>query len=740
MATNALAPQNENALAALGLFPHINKYRKFNDPISSANMPIQALLGSAAATGGFLSDLLSNFQSPTGNELTGDVNYEQNIKLPYGTQELSKMLPLQPTTPNERFARGLGEMIPINPAPALRAVGKVGEMALRGAGEMANARMLSGESMVPGLSSVLAPSVMKFAKEPGSIRATAPVSELGFYSAVEKQALNIPRNQGSGESFLNDLLKGQDVKKYEIEAMGLADYLKGKTNVTRQEVQDYIAGNRVDVQERQLGGILSPEMQTTRDALHDNYRGLVDNIADAKSQFEEGKISYAQLRNTVSNNQIQIQALDTQINEINKTIPSTKYSGYQLPGGENYREILLTLPQKNELLTDVEKTRLAYLEHRKTSGAFDVMKSPLKDELQILQNKVKPPALFQSGHFKEPNILAHMRVNDRVDADGKKMLLIEEVQSDWHQAGRKKGYGPTMEKSVEAYYETKDGQRIPIGYGKTKEEAVANFDVGWKNQVDIKYETSERKISEGVSDAPFKETWHELALKRAIKEAVDKGYDRVGITTGKQQIDRFSNQLRQNVSHIEFQTGQKLTSSEAAELQALRQQQTPMTGSQRARYESLSSNEGEYVGQNETKINGFNGSRRTFTGTVKNGKFLDGPAVDKTVEEVLGKSMAKRIAEQQTGTLKGDDISIGGEGMKKYYDEIYPGFLNKLGKKYGSQVGETKVDTVKERAENSMIPSSKQETIRYLNITPEMRKAVKEGQPLASNKLLQYLV
>jgi len=173
MATNALAPQNENALAAFGLFPHINKYRQFNDPISSANMPVQGVLGLTAATPGTLSELLSMFQSPTGNELTGDVNYEQNTKLPYGTQELSKMLPLQPMTPNERFARGLGEMVPINPAPALRAVGKVGEMALRGAGEMANARMLSGESMVPGLSSVLAPSMMKFAGAPGKARAAA---------------------------------------------------------------------------------------------------------------------------------------------------------------------------------------------------------------------------------------------------------------------------------------------------------------------------------------------------------------------------------------------------------------------------------------------------------------------------------------------------------------------------------------------------------------------------------------
>ena len=82
--------------------------------------------------------------------------------------------------------------------------------------------------------------------------------------------------------------------------------------------------------------------------------------------------------------------------------------------------------------------------------------------------------------------------------------------------------------------------------------------------------------------------------------------------------------------------------------------------------------------------------------------------------------------------LSGLDLKIGGEGMKKYYDEIYPNFLNKYGKKYGAQVGETKVNTIKERAENSMIPASKQETVRYLDITPEMKKAVQKGQPLAA--------
>ena len=43
---------------------------------------------------------------------------------------------------------------------------------------------------------------------------------------------------------------------------------------------------------------------------------------------------------------------------------------------------------------------------------------------------------FKSSHYDEPNILAHVRYNDRV-IDGKKTLFVEEVQSDWHQKGKR---------------------------------------------------------------------------------------------------------------------------------------------------------------------------------------------------------------------------------------------------------------------------------------------------------------
>jgi hypothetical protein len=110
-------------------------------------------------------------------------------------------------------------------------------------------------------------------------------------------------------------------------------------------------------------------------------------------------------------------------------------------------------------------------------------------------------------------------------------------------------------------------------------------------------------------------------------------------------------------------------------------------------------------------------------------------------------------------TLRGLDLKIGGEGMKKYYDEIYPNFLNKYGKKYGAQVGETYINAnakaqtkdqlakelygnnetyknlpseQKRKVDVMFMDMAKEEKIRYLDITPEMKKAVQKGQPLAS--------
>ena len=652
------------------------------------------------------------------------------------------------------------------------------------AGQLAEGYM-QRMGMMPGIvPAEIAPSVNQLPQ--ALIKPKAEVSPLGFYSAVEQQALNIPRKSGTGASFINDLMKGQDVKKYEIEAMGLDEFLANKPNVTKQEVQDFIASNRVNVQERQLGATVTedPVGIAKRKEIFDKYEPQIQGLYKEIDQYETNIIN---ARNLASKNETEaIAALNREGNpqpiptaddwnryyeakaemeKVNKipldsreyvrkldslvkardaeanaayVVPElipTKYERYQLPGGDNYREILLTTPVRGKSELDAAQIAAGDL-RRQTADLMEKWKAAsdlnpgdpsvvalyqkvadsrrLRDQAetkaQELKNQIGSQT-YQSSHFNEPNILAHMRVNDRIDADGKKMLLIEEIQSDWHQAGREKGYNKKL--TQQEIEELRNLQRK-----EQEEDGLFQDDIQRINEL-------EKKSMGGVPDAPFKDTWHQLALKRAIKEAVDKGYDRIGLTTSKQQIDRFSNELRQNVDEINFQTGQKLTDSQSAELKTLRQKTfRDMTGTERAKFDSLSSQEGSSIRPDEVKIKAYKGGSNTFDGKVKDGKFIEGPASGKTVEEVFGKSMAKQIAEQRTGTIKRDDLTIGGEGMKKYYDEVYPAFLEKQGKKYGAKVGETRIKT------GRGVPGG--EAVRYLDITPEMRKAVKEGQPLAS--------
>ena len=172
---------------------------------------------------------------------------------------------------------------------------------------------------------------------------------------------------------------------------------------------------------------------------------------------------------------------------------STKFGEHQLPGGTNYREVLLTLPID--------------------SAGND----------------------FRSPHFDQPNIVAHLRVNDRTDANGKRVLFVEEVQSDWHQEGRKKGYKDTATESrIEAigkelqklYRDPDYGARVP------RSAEIASQARALENERDNLQYTS-------VPNAPFKNSWPMLAMKTALRMAVEGGYDSIGWTDGETQALRY---------------------------------------------------------------------------------------------------------------------------------------------------------------------------------------------------------
>lgn len=479
-----------------------------------------------------------------------------------------------------------------------------------------------------------------------------PRSPLGFYSKVEEATLPL-QNKGSGGQFLAQIQKTPGVKPEEIEVLGLDKFLQSKPTVTKQEVQDYITANKPDVQEVRLD---EPQFTT-------------ENRLELESLFNIPRRERTPEQASRVDELLAIS--DSEINQ-----PTTKFSKYTIPGGENYRELLLTLPQK------VEKGFMT------PNGAF-FSEADLADPIvRSTAEKIGlSPAFrnvgdaYRSSHYDQPNILTHLRANDRV-IDGKKALFIEEIQSDWHQAGRKKGYGPQTE--TEAYYITPDGSRVSLGFGKTQEEAAAAVDPGWKNLVDIKFDTQTKKFGEGVPDAPFKKSWHELALKRAIQEAVDKGYDKLAFTTGKTQAERYD--LSKQVDKLVWN------------------EQTGTLAAQRAGGD---------------------------TGTIK----YENVTADK-LSDYIGKEAADKLtkAKDLSGwkTIEGDDLRVGGEGQKKFYDEILLKSLQNLTKKYGTKVTKTTMPGDYTRDANG-IPSMRPEQVEVwsMDITPQMREQIaSKGQPL----------
>lgn len=333
---------------------------------------------------------------------------------------------------------------------------------------------------------------------------------------------------------------------------------------------------------------------------------------------------------------------------------------------------------------------------------------------QYIQNteERKRPDVYKSGHWDETNVLAHMRVKEFIDADGKRVLHLEEDQSDWLQDGRKYGYktdidekalraersqaedqmndlnkqmaaiteetrlatNEAMDRAKESHPNDyiKEYKRIVASpefeaahaeRGKRHEELKARYD-----EASARFRALTDQISQAqksVPDAPLKKTWHEMVFKRFIRMAAEEGFDRVTWTTGEQQAERYD--ISKQIDSIEYR---KRASDEPNEYLV-----------------SINLTHGD-------------GAPKVYT--------------DVELEATIGKELTQKIIEsagEKTQKLKDLDLKVGGEGMKGFYDKILVDFAKKFGKKYGATVGET------------ILADAEGTKVHSLDITPELREA-----------------
>ena len=375
-----------------------------------------------------------------------------------------------------------------------------------------------------------------------------------FYSQMAKVVDGLKQEKHGAASVVSTL-RNKGVKAEEIKWSGIESWLEGKKSVTKAELQEFIAGSMLQIEEEELSETVkyTDEERTWLDDLEGDVERHFEKIAGKWPELfgEEMpldvmmsddlittirlKLARSNLFDTADGKRMVTWAeaiesanalIETIAQDARKRVRTAKWQDYIMPGGENYREIVFKIPGSNY-----------------TNRAMKV-------------------------HWGSDTtgVLAHARIQD-MDTFIGHMLFIEEIQSDWHNEGHAKGYESAEYKeaekiSDELFEKWRKIRQAMNKYARSSEftsdpEDVRKKKWDWyrmkeeeaykkRQAADARLEALMREGSGTVPDAPFRETYHEYVLKRLIRMAAEQGYDSIGWTTSNIQMDRWNHGRKTN--------------------------------------------------------------------------------------------------------------------------------------------------------------------------------------------------
>ena len=542
-------------------------------------------------------------------------------------------------------------------------------IAQRGGGKGAQALGFIADLLTPDVTDAFTGGLLPLAAMAGGLKKVNTGRTLinGLYSRLDEAAAMIPTKGVPATGVLNWLKKAPEgISLEEVAYRKLPEWLEsqGTKTVTPEMLAAHLKENPAPFpQVKTLGGGVThqfapPEQQAALLArlwhLRDEMSRLPYGSPEYQAAASEARAMPAQLRESVPGWGI---------------APSgerTKFSQYQVDGGENYRETMLM--------------------------------SPETDAMRAGQHYTVPPPHQYGDPGLDVDRLLHTRSNERTLPTGEPGRFIEEVQSDWHQQGLKKGYRiPGDRDRANNLLRQMDEIEREVGLAQAADDPRYRA-------LGAELDTASTQNPSSVPDAPFKENWPDLGLKQQLIEAAnDPNAEWMGFTGGKTQADRYD--LSKQISRIE--------------------------------YEPISDPAGTY------ELQAYDHNDRLVLSE-------DEISLDR-VEQLVGKEIAEKVKSgggvvQDEGgyrdwrTLSGLDLQVGGEGMDVFYDRKLPKRLEKIVKPFGGTVEQGAVspnparkwpDTAQGRAmamtEDPSIP------MWLSRLTPEMKAAMRErGFPLMS--------
>jgi len=423
------------------------------------------------------------------------------------------------------------------------------------------------------------------------------------------------------------------------------------------------------------------------------WSGVMDEI-DRLAQENNGKVPVQELLNYLRDEgQVKFDEVTLGENNNIKNVANPNFAQYQLPGGINYREVvlsMLSMPRKTLQPTDAEVKEYYGLLPRKEDLTGDELNryNELLGKINA-SNKEVNKKVYYSTHFPNiPNYVAHMRLNERTDSEGNDGLFVEEFQSDRHQAGRKMGYGLLSPAETYDYYQILNeygGESNRYYTQQQAEDHVSEHGGSIEKRQGIA-----KKEVQGIPDAPFRTTWPLALFKRALRDAVDGGKTWIGWTVGETQNERFD--LSKQVSEIRYWPDED--------------------------------------GRWGLSVIGMNGQTEEFRNDYM---------TIQQVEEYVGKDVALRMVDGEgedignnSKSLSGDNLKVGGEGMKGFYDQILPKEIGKYVAKMGG-----KVEKVEIRTGDELVPEIGGSITNVVNSDGQILTYYDQADPVKRRELAQ---
>lgn len=538
-----------------------------------------------------------------------------------------------------------------------------------------------------------------------------------FYSALARAIDSSKQTKAPASQWKGVLQNAPGVKAEELEWSGLLEMLDFDPNavLTKEQLADAVAAGGIKIEEVVLGDRADVTRRARELFEEDNALRIAEGISPLEDNGDYGGYMFT-ARNEFAGQDAQFQSWSSD------------------PSNDTYRELLLTLPigqgGNPERAPSTHWDQPAVVAHVRFMDKEDVDGNRVLfvEEVQSDWHQKGRDQGYESQPDPQSIEMAKVKLQEAMKAeDAAREAFWPLAQRAWDEGyAAAAAVGQEVADAWEMSFPriTENSSTGTMLSPKTR-GGIAGFDEAKEalQQAANAARLADRELrvaqgvgNTGVPNAPFKTSWPALVMKRVIKYAVDGGYDKVAWTTGEQQADRYS--LAESTGPLTVRAGNGSgnyyvgMNARAAEMLVQNnlggysgslgtlimtpEQMKEAFGNDIAKRaidgaEQVAESQNDAIAAAEAR---FKEADRVYTDILAVQLEADQP--DTAAVNAAGNEQrraARALEDAQSGgfTLEGEDLKIGGEGMKAFYDRNLVNITNGLVKKAGAKVGPVRI-------------------------------------------------